>query len=185
MPSRSESAAIERLATARAPRSATARTRPRQPSSVGAWGWARATIMLAPSSIASDSSGAPSISSRRSARGRARPAGSPPAAVSETRSGARTRSTSEAIIVSSSRRIGALGSLLARMCSVPTTLSATRRARSRRRRPGTAASAPRRASGPRPPASRPRRRSRPGSRRARARPRARPPAGPRRTRPPR
>ena len=47
-------------------------------------------------------------------------------AVSETRSGALTRSTSEAIIVSSSLRIEALGSALTRMCSVPTTVSATR-----------------------------------------------------------
>ena len=112
---------------ARAPRSATARTRARQPSSVGAWGRARATIMLAPSATSSESSRARASSSSRSVSSRASSARrKSAAAVSAARSGARTRSTSEAIIVTSSRRIEALGSVRARMCSEPTTASATR-----------------------------------------------------------
>ena len=83
--------------------------------------------MLAPSPISSDSPFARSSSSSRSVSSRARIARRKSAAAdSDARSGARTRSTSEAIIVASSRRIDALGSVFARMCSAPTTLSATR-----------------------------------------------------------
>ena len=88
------------------------------------------------------------------------------AADSEARSGARTRSTSDAIIVASSRRIDALGSVSARMCSAPTTLSATRSGMLVTPSPCGAAHAPPPASVPRPPASRPTRRSPRGSPRA-------------------
>ncbi len=84
--------------------------------------------MLAPSSTSSDSSFARASSSSRSVSSRLSTARRKSAAAdSETRSGARTRSTSEAIIVASSRCIDALGSVFARMCSAPTTVSATRR----------------------------------------------------------
>jgi hypothetical protein len=83
--------------------------------------------MLAPSCTSMPSSRAPARSSSRAVSSRASTARrKSAAAVSETRSGALTRSTSEAIIVTSSLRIGALGSVFARMCSVPTTVSATR-----------------------------------------------------------
>ncbi len=75
--------------------------------------------------MARASSSSRSVSSRASTARR-----KSAAADSEARSGARTRSTSEAIIVASSRRIesgcSSAPPAFARMCSAPTTVSATR-----------------------------------------------------------
>ena len=86
--------------TARAPRSATPRTRWRQPSSVGTCECARATTMLAPSTRSRPSSPArPRMSSRPEMSRSSSACRKPASACSDARSGARRRSTSEAIRV--------------------------------------------------------------------------------------
>ena len=105
---RAASTAAAPGSTARAPRSATPRTRWRQPSSVGTWECARATTMLAPSTRSIPSSPArPRMSSRPEMSRSSSACTKPASACSEARSGARRRSTSEAIrVVTSLTRRG-------------------------------------------------------------------------------
>jgi RNA polymerase-binding transcription factor len=114
--------------TARAPRSATPSTRWRQPSSVGTSEWARATTMLAPSTRSRPSSPArPRMSSRPEMSRSSSAWRKLASACSDARSGARRRSTSDAMSVVTSFSSAVPGSLRARIRRVPTGASATRR----------------------------------------------------------
>ena len=105
------SPAIEPGAAARAARSAATSTRTRQSSSAGAKWCARTTITAAPLSSSTPSSAARATMSPRSVTWRCSTARrNASCAASDARSGARTRSTSDAISVVTSRSSAAGGS---------------------------------------------------------------------------